>query len=474
MTAALAGRSPLAGMVFALFAVALGTLTATRPMVAAALMGLGAVLAFAFLFPAAHLTLLLFVAALVPFTVQNSYAFGGGAGATGLVLSDVLLLAGLARAGLVLIQRRLDRVEAFAVAATSGFLVILLVQFVHGLQQGNGVGDAGGELRALLGFSVLLLAVPLLGEPGSRTRVLRGLMVAGVALGLVGIAQWILEIPVVSTADFGVREGVGGTTAGRGQVQGGLYVFPVAVILAFAALMSGHVRSRGARVATITVLVLNSVSLLLTFERTFWLVTVLGCAFVVAGSSSGQRVRALAMAPLILVAVLISAAAVSPATLTTARERLLSLGQYQSDSSVRYRLTESREVLDEISKQPAGAGLGASVVWGRPWEGVLPTARSYAHNGYLWLAWKLGLPAAVFVSGLLALAIVRRGRARGTPLFAGVVLGAQAALFALAIASITFPAFNSPVTPTMGLLLAMCALPRRREGRGRERPNHEA
>ena len=88
-------------------------------------------------------------------------------------------------------------------------------------------------------------------------------------------------------------------------------------------------------------------------------------------------------------------AVAAPRDLTAARERLLSLGNYGSDLSVRYRLTESRHVIDEIRAQPlVGSGLGATILWGRAYEGVRPSTESFAHNGYLWLAWKLGAPAA--------------------------------------------------------------------------------
>ena len=45
-----------------------------------------------------------------------------------------------------------------------------------------------------------------------------------------------------------MREGVRFTSAGRGQIQGGLFAFPVAVVMGVAALLSQRVRSTRTRV----------------------------------------------------------------------------------------------------------------------------------------------------------------------------------------------------------------------------------
>ena len=51
---------------------------------------------------------------------------------------------------------------------------------------------------------------------------------------------------------------------------------------------------------------------------------------------------------------------IAPGALSAASERLLSLNQYGSDDSVRYRLQEGRHAIDKIQAHPViGSGLGA-------------------------------------------------------------------------------------------------------------------
>ena len=251
------------------------------------------------------------------------------------------------------------------------------------------------------------------------------------------------------------------TSTGRGQVQGGLFAFPVATAIAFAVLVSGQVRAASVRLALLAVIGLNVVAMLLTYERTFWVATTLALAFVALKAGRLQRAKAVLIGFGAIVLTLATLATVAPREFTSARERLLSLGQYASDSSVRQRVVESRHVLDQIAAHPiVGSGLGASIWWGRPWESVPPRSNTYAHNGYLWLAWKLGLPAAILLSALMLTAVLRRGPPSGGPLFHAVRNGAQAGLLVLLLAMVTFPSVSSlAITPTIGLLLAICAAP---------------
>ena len=454
--AAIADRRLLSLPLAVLGAMAYGALVGAQPVLAAALMGLVGVAAITIYAPVAHLTLLLVFTAIVPYQTQNALF---GVGSVGLVPSDVLLLTGLARGTVVLARRPLALSEIIGLGLTVLFLLAAALQFLHGVSAGAGLSVPGDELRTLLGFGVVLVALPILQDEEARPRLFKALLATGLLLGLWGVLQWTVKLPYFPGA--GVREGVALTTTGRGQLQGGLYAFPVAVTLAFAALLSGSVRGVFARGLLVAVIALNAVCVLLTFERTFWVVTVVACSFVILKASPGRRARALALAPLAVLAGMVTLAAVAPDTLTTARERLLSLNQYNTDSSVAYRLRESQQVIDEIRLRPAiGSGLGAAVWWGRPANEVPPEIHYFAHNGYLWAAWKLGVPVAILLWGSIFLAIARRGRAAGGPLTASLTSGAQASLLALALAAVTFPGVSSKtITATMGVLLGFCVLP---------------
>lgn len=436
-----------------------GALAAASPLLGASAAGGLLLIVLPFAFPVGHLTLLIAVTALVPYSIQNTFGLGGGSGSPGLIAADVLLVTGLLRALVVLLRDRLEPVSLAAVGLALVFLGLVAVQFVIGLRNGGDPSTAGDELRKLLGFGVIIVAYPVLLVADQRRRLLSGLVGVGLMLGLWGLVQWRLPAVSADAVDFGVREGVRLTSGGRGQLQGGLFAYPVAIVFGFAFLLWGTIRSGALRVLLMLIVALNTLCVLLTFERTFWLVTILGCLFVLARSTPTARLRALLLVPLVLV--LVPVAALFPTTITTAQERLLSIRQYGSDASVSFRVTEYREVADEVAARPwAGSGLGATAYFGWPEAQVRATEQSFSHNGYLWLAWKLGIPGALLLVGGVALAVARRGVGRGDPLMRPACVAAQASLLALSVASITFPAFHArSITPTMGLLLALAAVP---------------
>lgn len=453
-------RSWLLTAVVAPAALLVGAAATVSPLMTVGAVVGALVLAAAFLFPVAHLAVLLTLTAIVPYDLMNTYSLGGGSGNAGLLISDVFLLSGLTRAVAILARERLRGFEAALLLATLGILAVVVLQLLHGLRSGHAIGTAGNEARILLGFGTALIALSIVREPGGRGRLLRALLGAAILLGVAGILQWFAGASFLGSGDFGVREGVSYTSEGRGQLQGGLYSYPIVVIVGFAALAALPPGSGGARTALLVAVGLSAVGALLTFERTFWVVAVLGCAFVALRARRIQRGKVV-LASITAAAIgLMLTAAFSPGTFTTARERLLSIGQYGSDNSVAYRLRESRFVAAEIREAPIdGSGLGATVYWGRPSEGVQAEDLSYSHNGYLWLAWKIGIPAAILVFGLVAMAVLMRPARNGEdPLMETITVGCQGALFALLVVNVTFPSVSAlSSTPTAGVLLAFCA-----------------
>jgi hypothetical protein len=445
-------------------AVVFGALVAVAPLLALAVPVAAGAAALAFLAPAANFTLLVFLTAIVPYGLQNRYGLGGGQGVPGLLASDLVLILGLAWAAVALGRAQLDRRSRIVCVALLAFLALGAVQALHGLMQGRGISDVGAEYRVFLVLGgAAMIALPLLLEAGSRRRLVRGMALLGLALGLWALIQWTVDIPFAEAGDAGVREGILQTTAGRGQIQGGLFSFPVATIMAAAVLVAGVVASRLVQALLACVVLLNLAGLLLTYERTFWVATVIGVLLVVAGSPSRGRLRALFWGPLAIVVFFAVMSTVAPDTLGAARERLLSLGRYQSDNSLRYRLTESDRVLDEIEKRPlTGSGLAATIYWGRPWEDVPPDTHTFAHNGYLWVTWKLGLLGAALLFGAMLFVLIGRAPPAPSPLAAALRIGARAGLLALLLSSVTFPSFTQlSSAAVLGLLLALAVAPMR-------------
>jgi O-antigen ligase len=441
-------------------ALALGTLIPDRPLMALGVVAVGGALALAFMAPVVHLLLILVLTAIVPFHLQNRMGLGGGEGSPGLILTDVLILSGLLRAALVLSGRRLPRRTVVGIALLACLLLVAGMQILHGLVLDRDVSVVGAEFRAVLGFATLVVAIPILLDARYRGRLIYGLVVSGMALGAWGLAQWLLGIEFGGAGDVGVRAGVSYTTAGVGQIQGGLYAFPVASILALAALTSSAVRTSGARAALLAVAVLNFSCVLLTYERTFWLATAAGVTFVMLRAGLARWIRVAGWSLLALLLVASSVTAFAPGALKTGEERLLSVGNYQDDLSLEYRLTESRFVLAEIRERPLlGSGFGASIYWGRPAQDVPAAEATYSHAGYLVLAWKLGLVGAALLLTLMGIGILARGTPPGPPAMAALKTGAQGALVGLLIVGIAFPTFTTlSISATIGFLLAVCAV----------------
>lgn len=425
------------------------------------------VFVLAFRMPVLNLSILLFLTAVVPFGLLNQFSVGGGVNSPGLLASDLFMLAGLAWATLAIPSVPLDRRRSLYLVGMVVFLLIVVFQALHGLRAGYLRNVVGQEGRVLLGFGTFLIALPLLAHPPSRRRLSAALLVVAILLGLWGMLQWVGHFTFGAAGDVGVRSGVRLTSGGVGQLQGGQFAFPVALVVCFAVLAFGEARSRLVRTGLILAIVLNAASCLVTFERSFWLDALLGLAFVLVTGPAARRLKVLAVVVAVGAVAFTALATASPATVTTARQRLESIGSYASDDSVRYRLVESRFVSQQVRAHPmTGAGLGATIFWGQPWAKVPPKVQHYSHDGYLWLAWKIGVPGAALLVLMIALAPLSRAPRDEEVLSRAMRRGFHGALLGLLLATVTFPSFSQlGIAPAMGLMIAIAISPGRLAGR---------
>jgi hypothetical protein len=465
----------LSASLLAGLAALLGVVVTRQSSLAIAFTALVLVTLLAFRAPVTHLSVLIALTTIVPYSILNRYSPGGaGTGSPGLLASDLFVLTGLLRVAFVLPQMRLDRRRLATVGLVVLSLAFTCFATLQGLRAGRALSEVGAEFRALGGgFAAALIAMTALEKPGAHRRIMRALLLLGLALGVWGVAQWVFQVSF--TGDFGVRSGVSLTSGGRGQVQGGLFAFPVAVIIASAALASGRMRGLD-RAFVLLVLGLNAVSLLLTFERTFWVATVTGVLLVALRSGRARRARALLWIAMTATAGLLTLSAVAPGTFQTAEQRLLSIGSYNSDDSVRYRTVESRFVSAKIRERPLlGWGLADTIHWGQPWTRTPPEDQAYTHVGFLWLLWREGILGGGVLLVLLILAAVWPGRAEAGGLVSAVRTGCQASLIALLITNLTFPTFQgSHITYVMGFLVAYSAIPLVATRRVPAAPGHRA
>jgi O-antigen ligase len=442
-------------LALALAAAGVGAAVTVKPLVVVALFAAPAVIALAFLAPVAHLTLYLMMTTVVGYELQHQLG-------SHLLPSDALLLTGLLRAIVVLSRRRLDPRRVALLLLMGAFVVGVLIQAVHGIRAGYNSSQVGDEARDLLGFGAVLIAMPMLDDARERSRLARGLLCVGLTLGFWGLTTWALGISFGENVDVGLRSSANFATSGAGQLHGGLYGYPVAVIMCATMLLAGQGGRGLGRAVLIATLVLNVVALLLTYERTFWLTTIVTLGFVVAKLGRGRRIRALAIILGTAVAGLGFLATVAPRDLSKIEARIMTLGQAQSDDSVRYRVVETGLVLRKVHAYPvAGWGLGDTLYWGQPWDQVPPKARWFSHNGYLWVAWKIGVVGAALLFAILAWAIASRASLDVVPWSRSLRVAAQGGLVVLMLSSVTFPSFNSlTITAVMGVLIGLCFMPR--------------
>lgn len=428
-------------------ALAFGVLLPSAPWPAVA--GL-VVIPLAFAAPVGALGLLIAAAVLVPFEVQQALSVTGGHGQPGLLIVDVLMLLGLVRIGWLIARRRLqvDLPLLLGIVLSA----VCTAGVVWGIANGADVSVAGAEARCvMLGVVTFTLAWPLLKNQAARSRLVRILIGIGLALGLWGLTQWMFP-GSFTWADTGVR--LNALTSR--QLQGGMYAYPVAVVLAWVALVAGQVRTAAVKCLFVVILFLNASCVFLTFERTLWAATAAACILVVVTSGARAFGHAFRWAA-IGMAFLALAAIIAPAEASTALERLSSVGQLQSDNSLKWRVVETQILAEHIRAQPfTGYGFGSTITWGvRDTFATMTT--SYSHNAYFWLAWKIGIPAAAIFVVVIGRAALRRLPKDDTGEWRTFRKGSRVSLLALFLICITFPLFNSmTITPLIGLLTAVC------------------
>jgi hypothetical protein len=452
LRASWAGPVTIAG----LLAVAFGATVAAHPVEAVLPLVL---VPLALSCPTATLGAVLFVTVLVPFDVQNRYSVGGGAGVPGLLGVDVLLGLGILRIAFLVARGRLRLAPPMVVAGV--FLLGGLAAAAHGLVAGAAASDAGTEARCLIfGCGSFLLAWPLLLRPETRARLYRTLLALGLVLGLWGIAQVVFHVAYTTGGDVGVRPGIDQIAAvGGGQLQGGLYAYPVAVAMSFAALLAGAAESVAVRTLCAGVFGVNCVSVLLTFERSIWGAAFIGCVAVACRAGRAAlpaTLRWLAVGAVVVVLY----TALSPGAVGTEISRVQSIFSFSSQSSFQSRHAESDAVLQVIRQAPiAGAGFGATVTWGKR-NVFATTTTNFTHEGYLWLAWKVGVPLALALVGCLLFAALRAARPSPDPALRALRMGSHAALLASLTVCVTFPEFDAlGITAVLGVLTAACLLP---------------
>ena len=225
-------------------------------------------------------------------------------------------------------------------------------------------------------------------------RLLGSLAFGAFLLGAWGMLQWFGHFSYGSAGDVGVRAGVALTSGGVGQLQGGEFAYPVAIIGCAAVLAYGNVRSLFWRTLLLVSLALNAASCLVTFERSFWLATIVGLTFVLLFTSRGdRRLKVLAITAAAAAVALIGPVGLRPGD----PDHRASAAQL--DRRLRQRLVGAISrgriaVRRRADPGPPDRRLrpGRDHLLGPAVGAGAASTRNFSHDGYLWLAWKIGDP----------------------------------------------------------------------------------
>lgn len=166
-----------------------------------------------------------------------------------------------------------------------------------------------------------------------------------------------------------------------------------------------HTRNIVAKLVLLFLAVYNTGVLLASFSRGPWLALLIGIGLVFIWVSKRQKIAIMlyvtASSILIVVAISLLFGDLGPLIIRTLETRFASSTKATSDVSVGSRLAESEAALELISTYPlSGTGMGSRLTYPDPIS--RRTVHVYfVHNGYLFLALKLGVPLTLlFFLGL--------------------------------------------------------------------------
>jgi hypothetical protein len=311
---------------------------------------------------------------------------------TGYVGSDPLAVAPFAATGLVatlaLLQFRLSR-QAKIVLAAAGVGLLL------GLPAG--VGNPAAAVFAAVAYASALGGLVIGWSEGDRPlrrwSLARALALGAPALALYALFQYFVGLPAWD--DFWLEQvdfaSVGAPEEGKIRVFSTLNAPGVLAPVLALGLLLGLVRRRVGPVS-LALMTLVAVALALTSVRSTWLALVVGVVVLLAITRGRATPQLLALVAVLGIAGL--ALSLSQGTFDAFVERASTFGDLGTDVSAEARQETARALAPRILSAPLGYGLGsageATRLGGE--EGLRAV-----DNGYLSLAYQVGIPGALLV-----------------------------------------------------------------------------
>lgn len=310
-------------------------------------------------------------------------------------ISDVLTLLSLVVVGAQLIHSRqrltLPRAQLWPFLIFMS-LVLLSLALALGVF-GNTVPFIYRDARAFVYWLwlPLLYALVVHEEAGPR-KLVRLLLFMALAVSTIALVQYTFNIQIAREGRVGGLEtlGVIENDLTRVQMQGYAFVM-VGLAWALVSMTQGGKRL----LLTLPLSLLFAAAIYVNFGRALWAWTLL--AVLLCGVVLGLR-RAALLGSLLLVLLVMALSALylaRPAVIESAVHRITSLADEGAiRTSGGWRRLENEAAAGKIAASPVvGIGLGGEY---RPWLSEIQTFSEhtrYVHNGYVFLALKLGIPA---------------------------------------------------------------------------------
>jgi O-antigen ligase len=296
------------------------------------------------------------------------------------------------------------------------------------------------EARHLIYLMVLPIAVVILRRRARQERFVVSFVVLGCLFSIGQILQGVFNIPVFGDSGISQLEtlGIQEHSTTRANTLG-LNVIVFSLFLTVGAYVLGDI----GKLLFISVAGLLSVGIILTFGRTTFAV-VFVCVVMVVWWLNSRKLPELVALLLVLLAIG-SATAIywKPDSFAAVYYRMTSIGEeIDHGYSAQGRIWEAEAMLPQIQQHPlTGMGLGASYIK-RSTLGQNSGLDRYVHNGYLYMAGKMGLPTlAIFMLSMAAIFSIGRHAAKSDASTWTRVVGAAGAamMIRFLFASVTEP-----------------------------------
>ena len=324
----------------------------------------------------------------------------------------------------------------------TAFLALVPVSVVHAyFFEGVPPKDVLGEGRHLMFLLIFPLSVAVLDTKERVRRFVVGLLTLGVLFSLGQIVQGVFHVRIFGDAGRLVVAQTLDVKSYDATISntGGLNI----IILVMFTAAGWYVLKEIRTFRFLSLLALSAVGILLTFGRTTWGAALLGMAVVVYLLGLRKSWPMLLWSLLGATLAFAMLIAVKPAMLDALVARATSVEkEIEYGSSAAWRYYEAEQILPQIGAHPVlGLGLGAAYRRPAPSD-ALPEQVRYIHNGYLFVASKMGLPALSLLLWCLGVVFVwswRGARTEPDPEFRGVHAAVCAGVLGVLLASITEP-----------------------------------